>query len=247
MSFPRIVEPEWLDSLPAEDRRACRSRQDLRRLNRIMNHVGLIKRAIEAHWPRSTNAAGTAAAAETPRIVELGSGDGSLMLRIANRAAYRKGPDRLGPAELSLVDRQAAMTERDLQRFTALGWNAHRVVADVFDWLASDTWRADIIICNLFLHHFEAAQLSELLSLIARRSKVLIACEPARTRLAYAGSNLLGLIGCNDVTRHDAVVSVAAGFAGHELSALWPLRTGWQLQEGRAGLFSHSFIASAQT
>jgi hypothetical protein len=51
------------------------------------------------------------------------------------------------------------------------------------------------------------------------------------------------LIGCNAVTRHDAAASVRAGFAGRELSALWPARPGWRLREGRAGLFSHLFVA----
>jgi hypothetical protein len=45
------------------------------------------------------------------------------------------------------------------------------------------------------------------------------------------------------VTRHDAVLSVRAGFAGRELSALWPSADGWKLEERRAGLFSHLFVA----
>src|SRR5262245_27301775 len=38
----RRVEPEWLDGLPATDPGAIRSRRDLRRLNRIMGHVGIV-------------------------------------------------------------------------------------------------------------------------------------------------------------------------------------------------------------
>jgi hypothetical protein len=56
-------------------------------------------------------------------------------------------------------------------------------------------------------------------------------------------SRLLRVIGCNDVTRHDATISVRAGFSGEELSALWPDKQNWQLTERRAGLFSHLFIA----
>jgi hypothetical protein len=54
---------------------------------------------------------------------------------------------------------------------------------------------------------------------------------------------LLWAIGCNSVTRHDALVSVRAGFSGDELSALWPDKKNWQLTERRAGPFSHLFIA----
>jgi hypothetical protein len=54
---------------------------------------------------------------------------------------------------------------------------------------------------------------------------------------------MLGLIGANAVTRHDAAVSVRAGFQGGELSALWPADPRWRLRECRAGLFSHLFLA----
>jgi hypothetical protein len=46
------------------------------------------------------------------------------------------------------------------------------------------------------------------------------------------------------VTRHDAVVSVRAGFADRELSALWPSGMTWTLRERARGLFSHCFVAS---
>ena len=82
-----------------------------------------------------------------------------------------------------------------------------------------------------------------LLSLAARRTRVLIACEPRRSRRALLASQLLGVIGCNDVTRHDAVVSVHAGFRDGELSGLWPGGAQWALREHAHGLFSHCFVA----
>ena len=71
----------------------------------------------------------------------------------------------------------------------------------------------------------------------ARRQQTrrFIACEPRRSRTALAGASLLRLIGCNDVTIHDADISVRAGFRDRELSRLWPHDSGWQLTEGRAG------------
>jgi hypothetical protein len=64
--------------------------------------------------------------------------------------------------------------------------------------------------------------------------------------VSLAGSHLLGLIGCNDVTRHDAVLSVHAGFRGTELSELWreAQPDGWTLRESAAGPFGHLFSAS---
>ena len=116
---------------------------------------------------------------------------------------------------------------------------------DIFDVLAQPAQpRFDVIIANLFLHHFDAALLRRLLGLIAQRTRVLIACEPRRSGRALFGSHLLGVIGCNDVSRHDAVVSVRAGFGDQELSALWPAGTGWALRESAYGWFSHGFVAT---
>ena len=101
----------------------------------------------------------------------------------------------------------------------------------------------DAVVANLFLHHFSAPQLAGLLAGAARRAKVFIALEPRRSVWALAVSRMLWVIGCNGVTRHDAPVSVRAGFAGGELSRLWPAAEGWSLVERRAGWFSHLFVA----
>ena len=71
----------------------------------------------------------------------------------------------------------------------------------------------------------KTARLAELLRLISQRAKLFIALEPRRARWPLFCSRLLWAIGCNDVTRHDAVVSVRAGFNGKEISALWPDKT----------------------
>jgi hypothetical protein len=54
---------------------------------------------------------------------------------------------------------------------------------------------------------------------------------------------LLRVIGCNSVTRHDAHVSMIAGFQGKELTMLWPANSGFQIDENEAGFASHLFMA----
>ncbi len=228
MSMPRSIEPEWLDELPPDDPRALRSRRDLRRVNALMRNTAIVARELRRSFP-----------GRPPRAVaELGAGDGTLMLRVAERMQWRG-------AHVALLDRQSIVGAGTLAAFTALGWSAEAITADVFEWLAQPRERNfDVIVANLFLHHFDAAGLQRLLSLAARRTRVLIACEPRRSGVALAGSRLLAVAGCNDVSRHDAVVSVRAGFNGRELSALWPPGPAWTLQERRQGLFSHCFVAS---
>ena len=71
---------------------------------------------------------------------------------------------------------------------------------------------ADIIIANLFLHHFQPPQITDIFTRCAKLAPVLIALEPRRATLPLLGSRLVGLLGCNHVSRHDAVSERACRF-----------------------------------
>jgi SAM-dependent methyltransferase len=225
----RCVKPELLDDLPPADARALRSREDLVRVNAWMGNCGTMAAALRA----------TCNGRADRRIVELGAGDGRFLLGVARRlpAGWR------GTRAL-LLDRMKAAPPRTCQGFSALGWQAEILEAEALDWLArADAPACDAMLANLFLHHFPDAQLEALLSAAARRTRVFIAVEPRRSRGNLVLSRLLWFIGCNGVTRHDGPVSVRAGFAGHDLSRLWPAGPDWVLEERPAGWSSHLFIA----
>jgi 2-polyprenyl-3-methyl-5-hydroxy-6-metoxy-1,4-benzoquinol methylase len=224
----RLIQEEWLDQLPAEDAGALRSRTDLRRLNRLMNHVGIVKGLLRR----------VALPPGGHTLADLGGGDGSFALRLA--AELRSC---FALSAVTLVDRNAGLLPGVQSKFVALGCELNVVGQDVFAWLR----RAPpftIVLANLFLHHFNGEALRELFGLIADRARVFVACEPRRSWLAWAGSHTLAAIGCNSVTRHDAKISVRAGFTARELSSFWPRQGGWTLQERPAGMFSHAFLAS---
>ncbi|MBA3448575.1 MAG: hypothetical protein H0T56_13410, partial [Pseudaminobacter sp.] len=101
------------------------------------------------------------------------------------------------------------------------------------------------IAANLFLHHFCDADLKRLFAALLPLAPVFVAAEPRRSRLALVSARSLWAIGANDVTRHDAPASVRAGFAGSELSQLWPAGHGCVLEERCIGPFTHVFAASS--
>ena len=175
---------------------------------------------------------------EAPRrIIELGAGDGSLMLRLGRRLA-RHWPD----VATILVDRQDIVTNETRQAISSLGWHEDPITQDVFEYLAVAE-PADIVIANLFLHHFQPPQITDIFTRCAKLAPVFIALEPRRATLPHLGSRLIWLLGCNHVSRHDAAASVRAGFRERELSALWPNRQGWNFDEGSVGLWTHCFVA----
>jgi hypothetical protein len=223
----RMIEPEWLDELPADDARAVASRRDLQRLNRIMGHgrimAGLFLQA--------------GGGGRDCHVVELGAGDGTFAAGVIERL-----PANARPGRVTLVDRVALVDAETRRRLAAYGCAVDVAQADVFAWLASAP-PVTVVAANLFLHHFSDGELKRLLRLIAERARAFIACEPRRFAANLVASRLVGLIGCNAVTRHDAVASVRAGFADGELSRLWPEDSQWSRSEGKAGWFSHVFAA----
>ena len=224
------MEREWLDELPATDPGARGSRRDLKRLNSWMGHARIVERELRP-LAKSEGAV---------RVAELGAGDGDFLLRVARRLG---GPWRGCAA--TLVDRQKLVTEETAGGFHELGWRIETRKEDVFDWCRDETaGHFDVVTVNLFLHHFDSEELQKLFRAIEQRSAFFVAVEPRRSLLSLGFSHLLGFIGCNAVTRHDAPASVRAGFSGRELSRLWNGNGDcWILREEPVGPFSHLFMA----
>ena len=286
-ALPRRVQPETLDFLAPDDPQAQHSRRDLRRIHRFMGTRSIVRRALVDMAQRAGWQSSSSSSPSRPlRLLELGAGDGSLLLGVARSLAPH------WPAvELTLLDRQPLVDRSTVEAYAALGWTVVVQVEDVFEWAATDATatatatgaagatgtatgigpsagratatgtatgavtpvgaramdspspRWDLIVANLFLHHFEAAPLAGLLAAAAARGDRFLACEPRRSRLALAASRLVGAIGANAVTREDAVLSVHAGFRAEEIGALWPRDAGWRIDERPAGWFSHRFLA----
>ncbi|MGZ8982257.1 MAG: class I SAM-dependent methyltransferase, partial [Burkholderiaceae bacterium] len=190
MTLPRVVARETLDHLPVDDPAARRSRRDLVRVHRAMGTRSIVMRG----WQSLVSSE----RAKAPlKILEIGAGDGTLLLGIARS---------LAPAwprvQLTLLDRQDIVSAATLEGFSDVGWSAKVEVADVLEWAARDEGRAprwDLITTTLFLHHFESPQLDALLAQVASSANRFFACEPRRAWLALAGSHLIGAIGANAV------------------------------------------------
>jgi len=270
----RTLHPELLDTLPAHDASAIGSRRDLRRLNTLMGHARIIANSLKQIFPTS----------RPSRVVEIGAGDGQLLLRVAKRLNSSRWmesqnhshpesatkshplPEREGrgeagsvraavsvpllrtassapPIDVLFIDLQNLLTDDTKSKFAALNWRVGSIETDIFDWLSRPTTKADVVLANLVLHHFTDAQLNLLFSEMADKADAFIAVEPRRGSWPLFCASSVGLLGCNAVTRHDAPISVRAGFSGRELSALWPQGNEWEITERRVGWFSHLFVA----
>jgi len=128
----RVVEPEILDRLPADDPQAVRARRDLRFINWAMGNERWICRTL-VNRPKAT-AAG---------IVELGAGDGALAGKLVHLLPG------VPVCACDLAPRPGGLDQR-------VEWRQ----GDVLQETALPS--GGILVANLILHHFNACELQKL-------------------------------------------------------------------------------------
>ena len=185
----RILEPELLDHLPSSDPDAIRSRKELRLINAIMgNHRWLLRRLKAVMKPQW-------------RVLELGAGDGAFCNRMVSAGVC-------AAKQITAID----LTPRPDGLHPDVTWLRQSVLDP------APLPEAEIVIANLFLHHFDAPQLAALGGRLSPVTQIVLACEPARRRIHLAqGAMLAALVGFNHVTDHDMLTSIRAGFVRDEL------------------------------
>lgn len=163
-------------------------------------------------------------ASEGWSLAELGAGKGELTSRLAGGGRETCGYDLVrAPSRLPATAR----------------WQQ----GDFFCHLGDDA--AEVVVGSLILHHFQDDELLRLGALLRSR-RLLVFAEPLRSRLALAEGRILFPL-VNEVTRHDMMVSIRAGFIKGELPEKLGLTQGWHWQEmttRRGGLRSVAVRAS---
>ena len=222
------LSPEILDSLPSSDPSALASRRDLQRLHPLLGQTHLWLRWLQKRYPDRPPAS----------LVDLGCGDGHLLTTLLPQAFPNGGHG----SRLFFVDRQPSVPDSALELLRRQNWLPTVIPSDLQEWIRS-TPPTELILTNLFLHHFHDSELRNLFKKISTLTPMFATAEPLRGFVGAIGSRLLGILGCHSVTLHDARISVQAGFRDHELSSLWPNLSDWSLTERRTGLFTHFFCA----
>lgn len=126
---PRVVKPEILDHLAADDPEAVRSRRDLRRINFLMGNERWICRTVR-RFPEAASRG----------IVELGAGDGVLAGKLAEM--FPGAP----VTACDLAPRPAALHPR-------VRWRQGDLLA------GGPEAGGGVLVANLFMHHFEGESL----------------------------------------------------------------------------------------
>lgn len=211
----RIVRSEILDQLDPDDPAALHSRRDLRLFNQLMGSNRWMRRTLERIVKCDDS------------VLELGAGVGDLGIYLNKNRC------------LSC----SAYTGLDL-------WPRPSQWPDHYEWRQTDLTKfsgyADYtILCgSLILHQFENAILKKLFQSILPHLRALIFFETARRPLHLIQLPLSNLLGINDVSRHDARVSIESGFRNQELPELLCMDSDeWKIKTDMTFLGAYRFTA----
>jgi SAM-dependent methyltransferase len=167
--------------------------RDLVRINRFLGGHSILARL----------AARLVRPAETFSVLDVGAASGDMGAALASR---------FPGARVTSLDRRA------LHLGNAPG---ARIVADAFH-LPFPPASFDLVMCSLFLHHFDNTRVVELLrrfNATARRGLIVLDLERSSFASRFVPATRW-LFGWSDITVHDAPASVRAGFKPLELTQL---------------------------
>jgi hypothetical protein len=210
----REIKPELLETYPDDHPDAIEGRKELLLVNAIMGNHRWIVRTLRREVPKGW------------RVTEIGAGDGKLSLRLAKAGIF-------SPSELHAMDLAA--------RPSTWPASSHWLQGDI---TASPLPDTEVLIANLFLHHFTDDQLATISKRISPVTRLIIAAEPSRHRIHLLNGRLFcALTRMKHITRHDMPISIRAGFFRTELADTLSLGAEWQTSASDRPLGAHRFIA----
>lgn len=203
-SVLRAPSQEWLDDDLGTPEEIRQSFDDLWRINRWLGGVSGCLHLLDRYFARSGSL--------HARILDVGAGDSRLAAHLQSELAARSNRS----AQFVALDRRLS----HLRNANGSSGKLSQIVADVFQLpFAAESF--DVVICNLFLHHFsgeEAVRLLRTLAGIASRAVLINDLE--RNPLSYIFIRLAWPFARSRITRHDAAASVRQAYTKAELAAL---------------------------
>jgi 2-polyprenyl-3-methyl-5-hydroxy-6-metoxy-1,4-benzoquinol methylase len=199
----RTLTAELLDEDLGTRAEIAQSFDDLWRINRwlggVHSNLFLLERVFER------------AGVDHLRVLDVGAGDARLAKSLARVLGQRKLK-----AEFVALDRRHG----HLRNGHPCGRGLPAVAADVFD-LPFRENSFDVVMCNLFFHHFSGERAQELLQrLAAMASHAVIVNDLERNLLPYLFIRIAYPFARSRITRHDGPASVRQAYTRAELQTL---------------------------
>ncbi len=147
-------------------------------------------------------------------LLDVGCGGGDVVIEVARWA------NRQGRAIRAVgLDRSRVALGHAREAADRAGVEVDFIEGEAVGGFPEGPW--DLVVVNLFLHHLSDDAVVELLSVVSRRARALLAQDLVRDRVGYLMAWFgMRLLSRSRVGHVDGPLSVRAGFLPHELLAL---------------------------
>lgn len=199
----RVPSQEWLDDDLGTPQEIRQSFDDLWRINRWLGGESGCLRLLDRYFARRDS--------RHARILDVGSGDSRLAAHLQSVLARRNRS-----VEFVALDRRLSHLRNGNHSTAKLS----RVAADILNCPFAEN-SFELVICNLFLHHFSGDEAVKLLRRFdAIASEAVLINDLERHRLPYVFIRLARPFARSRITRHDGAASVRQAYTKDELAAL---------------------------
>jgi SAM-dependent methyltransferase len=199
----RVPSQEWLDDDLGTPEDIGRSLDDLWRINRWLGGVSGCLRLLERYFSRRGS--------RRAHILDVGAGDSRLAAHLQSELARRNRSVQFVTLDRRLSHlRNGNHSPRMLPRVAANA--SHLPFADK---------SFDVVMCNLFLHHFSEDEAVELLRRFTGiASDAILINDLERNLLPYLFIRVGWPFARSRITRHDGAASVRQAYTQDELAAI---------------------------
>ena len=151
---------------------------------------------------------------EETTILDLGCGSGEILKLIAKWADREKVKVKLIGVDAN--PNIVSYAKRHCRDYPNIEFQSINIFSDEFKEL-----KADVVLCTLFLHHFEDKPLKELLSSLSKRTSFIVINDLHRHWFAYYSIKLLtSMFSSSPMVKNDACLSVERAFSKSDVLEL---------------------------
>lgn len=204
----RSTQAEIMDDFELQGSEMQTLLTDLKTVNTLLGGTGVTLDGIDTLL-KSTNKS------TTITITDIGCGDGELLRKCyAHLTKQGFTVKAIGIDANPYIIDEAIKRTKDALNFTYL-------VIDVFS-KENSIPQSDIILCTLFLHHFETEKITALLKRLSKNTnKGIVVNDLHRSIWAFRLFKIFSYLFIKTkIARHDGLVSVARGFKKEELKKI---------------------------
>ncbi|HEX8237325.1 MAG TPA: methyltransferase domain-containing protein [Abditibacteriaceae bacterium] len=222
---PQVDREELLDLQRGTLSQVRRSLHDIRRINTYLGGASVVCNATMDMLQKHKMSSAT--------VLDIGTGSADIPVRLVQLAQSRNIELRVLALDNNARHLQVAREDLDQQQL--LSANVHLLQADAFCLPLADN-AVDIVVSSLFLHHFRAPQIVQLLREFHRVSRIGWAMNDlVRHYVPLVFFRLTKPIFARSyITRHDGEASLRRGYTLHEMQ-----RIGGDAPELRACVREH--------